>query len=246
MSPTESMKKSKTLFLIFCSFVFLIPFSCEAAERQCVILLHGLARSHYSMSGLEASLKLHDYIVINEDYPSTRKSIEDLANQYIPLMVAKCVTYHSNHINFVTHSLGGIILQEYLQNHKLPKLSRIVMLGPPNHGSQLADLLHNNWLFKVITGPAGQELTTQKKSVPNQLHLEHQYQIGIIAGNFSLIPFGNFIFHEANDGKVTVSSAKTNKMKDFIVLPVSHTFMMTNSLVQEQILNFLNYGKFMH
>lgn len=240
------MKKSKIFFVIFFSFLLLVPFVCKAQERQCVILLHGLARSHYAMSSLASSLKLHNYVVINDDYPSTKKPIEELADQYIPSMVDKCLTYHAKHINFVTHSLGGIILQEYLQNHEIPKLSRIIMLGPPNHGSQLADLLHNNWLFKIITGPAGQELTTQKTSIPNQLHLNQQYQIGIIAGNFSLIPFGSFIFHEENDGKVTVSSAKTDKMKDFIVLPVSHTFMMRNSIVQEQILNFLNCGKFVH
>lgn len=222
-------------------------FDCEASERQCVILLHGLGRTHHSMSSVEFMLKRQNYLVVNEDYPSTKKSIENLANQYIPLMVNQCLINHSHHINFVTHSMGGIVLREYLQHHEIPQLSHIVMLGPPNHGSQLADLLHNDWLFKFVTGPAGQGLTTYKTSVPNTLnHLNRQYQLGIIAGNFSLVPFNNFIFHDENDGKVAVSSAKLNTMNDFIVLPVSHTFMMNNSLVQQQILNFLNYGKFIH
>lgn len=234
-------------FLVFVIIEFLLMFNCKAAERECVILLHGLGRTHHSMYSLEDMLKRKNYVVINEDYPSTKKSIESLADQYIPLMIDQCLIKHLDRINFVTHSMGAIILRKYLQDHKISQLSRIVMLGPPNHGSQLADLLHNNWLFKLFTGPAGQELTTNKTSVPNTLNnFNHQYQIGVIAGTFSLTPFNHFIFHEENDGKVAVSSTKMNIMKDFIVLPVGHTFMMNNSLVQKQILNFLNDGKFIH
>ncbi|MDX1900951.1 MAG: alpha/beta hydrolase [Gammaproteobacteria bacterium] len=241
------IKKYSVKLLVIIILEFFIMLNCKAAERQCVILLHGLGRSHYSMSSIESMLKRHNYFVVNENYPSTKKSIESIANQYIPLMVDECLMKHSDHINFITHSMGGIVLREYLQNHEIPKLSHIVMLGPPNHGSQLADLLHNNWLFKLVTGPAGQELTTEKTSIPNTLnHFNSQYQLGIIAGNFSFTPFNQFIFHEKNDGKVAVSSAKLNSMKDFIVLPVSHTFMMNNALVQQQILHFLHYGKFIH
>ncbi|MDR3490841.1 MAG: alpha/beta hydrolase [Gammaproteobacteria bacterium] len=242
------MRNKYRLFIhiILWSYLFLIPLNCEASEKQCVILLHGLARSHYAMTKLESTLKLHHFIVVNEDYPTTQKSIEALANQSIPSMINECLKYHPARIDFVTHSLGGIVLQEYLQNHKMSTRTRIVMLGPPNHGSQLADLLHNNWIFKIIRGPAGQELTTDKNSVPNKLHLAQRYQLGVIAGNYSLVPFGNLIFHEANDGKVSVTSARTKEMKDFILLPVSHTFMMNNALVEDQILYFLNHGKFIH
>ncbi|MBA2654581.1 MAG: alpha/beta hydrolase [Gammaproteobacteria bacterium] len=222
-------------------------FDCGAAEKECIILLHGLGRTHHSMSPLEDMLKQQNYLVVNVDYSSTKKSIEFLANQYIPSMINQCLINHSDHISFVTHSMGGIVLREYLKDHKLPQLSRIVMLGPPNHGSQIADLLHNNCLFKFFIGPAGQELTTGKTSLPNTLnHLKNQYQVGVIAGTFSFIPFTNYLFHEKNDGKVAVSSTRMNGMKDFITLPVGHTFMMNNSSVQKQILFFLNYGKFIH
>jgi hypothetical protein len=238
--------KFSVQLLILIILEFLIMFDCKAAERQCVILLHGLGRTHHSMSSIESKLKRQNYFVVNEDYPSTKKSIRTLANQYIPLMVDRCLINHSDQINFVTHSLGGILLREYLKDHEISQLSHIVMLAPPNHGSQLADLLHNNWLYKYITGPSGQELTSYKLSAPNTLNYLDQYQLGIIAGNYSLIPFSNFIFHEENDGKVAVSSTKLKEMKDFIVLPVGHTFMMNDSLVQQQILNFLNNGKFIH
>lgn len=215
-----------------------------AAKTRCVILLHGLTRSHSSMSKLETTLKKYNYIVVNKDYPSTTKPIQELANEYIPPMVDDCLKNHADQIDFVTHSLGGIILQVYLQDHKIPKLGNIVMLSPPNHGSQVTDLLCNNWLYRVITGPAGQELTTSANSTPNRIRLNKKYPIGVIAGTFNFIPFGNYLFHEKNDGAVSVSSAKTSAMQDFIALPVTHPFMMDNSLVQLQILNFLKFGAF--
>ena len=230
-------------FFIF--ILYLMLASKCAAEGRCVILLHGLGRTHYSMSKLSTYLKLHHYIVINQSYSTTRKSIEELAEQSIAPMINACLKYQPDDINFVTHSLGGIVLQQYLQHHKVPKLSRIVMLAPPNHGSPIADLLHNNFLFKIIIGPSGQELQTNNHSVPNQLPQHFPHQVGIIAGNFSFNPFGKLFFtHEANDGEVAVSSTRMNDMQDFIVLPVSHTFIMSNTRVMEQILYFLDNGKF--
>jgi triacylglycerol lipase len=216
---------------------------CSAGDIKCVVLLHGLARSHHAMSSIESTLKQHDYLVINQDYPSTKKSISALANQDIQPMVDACLKYQPDHIMFVTHSLGGIVLQKYLETHTVDNLSHIVMLSPPNHGSPLADLLHTNWIFQKIMGPAGQELTTAHPN--NKQSLKQPYQIGIIAGNFNLIPFSNYIFHGENDGKVSVASARMNNINDFIVLPVGHTFMMSNARVKHQILHFLRFGQFL-
>lgn len=234
-------------FFIFMCVTFLFPISCIASEnKECVILLHGLARSHASMSKMELFLKKNGYMVVNENYPSTKEPIAELSEKYIPLMINQCLIQHASRIYFVTHSMGGIVLEAYLQNHYVPRLSRIVMLGPPNHGSELVDLLHGNYFFKYFTGPAGQELSTSKNSVPNSLHLKNLYQIGVIAGSSDIIPFSNYIFHEPNDGKVTISSTKMNYMSDFIVLPVSHTFMMKKPVVLKQILSFIRLGRFVH
>lgn len=235
----------KKSYFILCFIIFILmgffPLSAEASG-QCVILLHGLARSHHAMSHLEIYLKTQHYTVINQDYPSTKKTIKNLADQDLPPLINLCLKSQPAQIHFVTHSLGGIVLRQYLQTHKLPRLGRIVMLSPPNQGSPLANLLHDNWLFKSVTGPAGQELTTLETSTPNYLPKKLPFSVGIIAGSFS--PFGNLIFHEANDGKVAVSSTKLSGMKDFIVLPVSHTFMMSNPIVMKQVLAFLKTGKF--
>ena len=219
-------------------FILFFPLCSHALS--CVILLHGLARSHASMSKLETYLKKNNYSVINLDYPSTRKTIHNLAEENIPPMINACLDLDADDIDFVTHSLGGIVLRDYLQHHRIPKLKRIVMLSPPNQGSPLADFFHDNWLFQVFRGPAGQALTTLEIHFPYPL--PSQYEVGIIAGNVS--PFGKLFFDEPNDGKVAVSSTYLDGINDFIVMPVTHTFMMKNKKVMYQILFFLNYGKF--
>lgn len=240
-------RKFNILYIVTCLLcVYTTPVFCHTPSKDCVILLHGLARSHYCMAKLASMLKRSHYAVVNGDYPSTTKSIKTLAEFYLPPMIAACQKINPHSIHFVTHSMGGILLQYYLQNHRIAHLGRIVMLSPPNHGSQVADLLHNNWLFKWITGPAGQELTTSQNSTPNQIHLKQPYQIGIIAGTFNFVPFGYYLFNDDNDGAVSVSSAKSHIMKDFISFPVSHPFIMDNTAIHQQILYFLRVGKFKH
>lgn len=216
------------------------PNSCLAGN-DCVILLHGLARTNHSMAKLESTLKKHHYIVVNNNYPSTKKTIEQLANEFIPPMLYQCLKHHPKHIHFVAHSLGGMMVEHYLQTHTITKLDTIIMLSPPNHGSPLADLLHNNKIVQLILGPSIQELTTQIKESPLK---RGPYKIGIIVGNRSFNPLGAFIFDEPNDGIVPVSSTKMKKMNDFIVLPVTHTFMMRNDRVITQILCFLKREHF--
>lgn len=233
------MKKIKIILSAIIYFAFIN--SCLATHNDCVILLHGLARTNHSMSKLALTLSRHQYTVVNDNYPSTKKTIEELAADYIPPMINQCLKNHPKHIHFVTHSLGGIIVEEYLQHHTLTKLEYIVMLAPPNHGSPLADRWHSNGMIKQILGPVLAELTTQRKT---NLRPPGHYKIGVIAGSVSLNPISRTFFHEPNDGSVAVSSTKMQKMDDFIVLPVSHTFIMRNDKVIEKILHFLEFGQF--
>lgn len=221
----------------------LFPNISEASKGDCVILLHGLGRTHHSMLKLERTLIKNHYFVVNDNYPSTKKSINELAYKYLPPMIDQCLKHHPKHIHFVTHSLGGIILQQYLQKNTLPELQNIVMLSPPNHGSQLVDRLHKNKISQFILGPSFMELETKRQDI---LMREGRYKIGIIAGTYNLNPLGRLIFAEPNDGKVSVSSTQMKRMNDFISLPVTHTFIMQNPEVEKQILYFLTHGNFMH
>lgn len=152
---------------------------------------------------------------------------------------------HNDTVHFVTHSLGGIILRYYLESTYIDnKVGRIVMLCPPNQGSSLSDSLHKhlNVIFRLLMGPAGQELVTCN-GVAGSLKKTYP-AIGIIAGDKSFEPWFVGYLKSANDGKVLVDETKMKNMADFIVLHHTHTFMMNAADTHKQILSFLKTGKF--
>ena len=215
--------------------------SIQATTEECVILLHGLARSDRSMNKLAAALKHSGYSIVNYGYPSTRYPIEKLAENAISDALTRCC--NPSKIHFVTHSLGGILVRQYLNTHVLKNLGRVVMLGPPNRGSQVVDKLAGVPGFKLINGPAGVQLGTGELSVPKALGPAH-YELGIIAGTRSINLILSALLPSPNDGKVTVENTRLEGMTDHITLPVTHTFMMRNAQVIGQVIHFLKYGAF--
>jgi pimeloyl-ACP methyl ester carboxylesterase len=146
-------------------------------------------------------------------------------------------------IHFVTHSLGGIVLRQYLSEHRIENLGRVVMLAPPNRGSELADRLKNNCLYRLATGPAGQQLGTSDSSVPNRLG-PADFELGVIAGNRSLNPLFSWWIPGPDDGKVSVRSTRLAGMQDFLVVHHSHTWMAWSSEVSAAVAQFLRSGCF--
>ena len=218
--------------------VLLTPLSASA---ECVVLLHGLARSHNSMQYLAEELGKLDYFVVNVDYPSRKQNLAQLADTYVAKSVASCPSQEKVH--FVTHSMGGILVRQYLSNHTLDRLGRVVMLGPPNQGSEVVDKLGDFPGFHFINGDAGLELGTGKFSTPNALGAAN-FELGIIAGSRSINLMLSAIIPGDDDGKVAVERTKLDGMDDHLVLPVTHPFMMKNERVIQQVLYFLKHGEF--
>nr|WP_297349828.1 alpha/beta fold hydrolase [uncultured Glaciecola sp.] len=210
-------------------------------NHEAVILLHGLARNASSMNKLEGALKEHGYKVVNVNYPSTKHDIESLAEWSIGNAIDE-VGPHSK-IHFVTHSMGGILVRQFLRQHKMANLGRVVMLGPPNSGSEIVDLLQNLPGFKTVNGPAGLQLSAKKDALPNQLG-PADFELGIIAGSRSVNLVLSTMLPTPNDGKVSVESSKLAGMADHVIMPVTHTFMMRNPAVIKQVIVFLQCGVF--
>lgn len=217
----------------------------KQSDPETVILLHGLARSDASMAKMAKTLQQQGYRVCNIDYPSTQYNIETLAQQFVLPAIKNCTQHSQGKVHFVTHSMGGILVR-YLALHQLyPITGQVVMLGPPNHGSEIVNKIGKWKVFYWVNGQAGQQLRSSSEALPQQLG-KANFKVGVIAGDRSINWINSMMIKGKDDGKVSLESAKLDGMQDYIVLHTTHPMMMNNVQVQQQTLQFLRYGKFLH
>ena len=203
-----------------------------------VILLHGLGRTRRSFGAAIRRLRRAGYRPLSLGYPSTREPIAELAQRVRDRLPDEpgCP------MHFLTHSLGGIVLRYLVTQERPANLGRVVMLSPPNQGSQLAASLKPYPIYGWILGPTGQQLAAGESSVPTRLG-PVDFEVGVIAGDRPRSPMRHLI-EGPNDGTVSVEETRVEGMQDFLVVPRGHTFIMNDPEVIDQAIHFFRYGKF--
>ena len=208
-----------------------------------VVLLHGMARTSRSMAAMERTLRDAGYATLNPDYRSRHRPLQALVEELHPAVEAFAAAVPGR-LHFVTHSMGGLLARSYIRRHRPERLARVVMLGPPNAGSEIADLLGGTYPYRLFFGPAGAQLGTAQDAALCDLLGTIDYPVGVIAGDRALDPVGYLLLPGANDGRVSVARTRIDGIADHITLHVTHAMMMRNPEVIRQALAFLREGRF--
>ncbi|MBT4575932.1 MAG: hypothetical protein HOB92_05640 [Candidatus Cloacimonetes bacterium] len=233
------MQKVFTFIIVITIFIV----NLQAKQiNESVILLHGLGDVKLSMLKLEIALKEEGYTTKNIGYSSNGETIESLAEKELSEIVERYKKIGFDKIHFVTHSMGGLIVRCYLQDHELPEGSRIVMLSPPNKGSEVADHFKESKFYNLIVGDVGQELATDSNILSELKQIIPE--IGIIAGDKSTNSYFSKIIPGEDDGRVAVDNTKLIEMKDFMIVHSTHLTIKYNDEVIRQTVFFLQNGKF--
>lgn len=219
-----------------------------STEKDTVIILHGIAKDSGSMSPVEAILRADGYKTLSITYPSTEMNLDGIAQHLRTTSLTPAFWAETRKVHIVTHSMGGLVARRYLDRYKqaIPadKMGRVIMLAPPNGGSEVADLIHTLPPYRWYYGPAGDELTTATQ-MRNKSSI--YYDLGIIAGTKEWPYFvAAFVVPGSSDGRVSVKNTKISGMKDHITVSATHTFIMDKPDVHKQILRFLKTGAFDH
>lgn len=238
------MKYLLCVFILFQSSDLFAWGTRIVPQNKCAILLHGLGRTSWSMVKMGRVLRQQGYSVWNEGYDSKNQTVEESA-KVIDAALEYCRAEGKSEIYFVTHSLGGILVRYYFQDKIEPAVKAVVMLAPPNHGSEVSDAYSDQLWFQWTVGVAGQQMVSAPDSLPNTLQ-PISLPIGVIAGTVSSDPWFNHLFSGPHDGKVSVVSAKLAEMKDFITVEAGHTFIMNSNEVIDQVLYFFENQEFKH
>jgi pimeloyl-ACP methyl ester carboxylesterase len=240
---------------------------------KAVVVLHGLFRSRAAMDSLCRYVeKKGGYQVFNVEYPSTQRDIGEIAKSlrhiidHLDGIEEINFVGHSMGNIVIRHYFGDLERGNGVRpgsgisgpnqrppqtDYPLipqagltpPRFGRFVMLGPPNQGARLAQVLASNALFRQIAGEAGQELGVDWPRLEKRLATP-AFEFGIVAGGRNGPKGYNPMLLSDNDGVVGVETAKLDGARDFVVVPVLHSFLPDDARVQQYTLHFLQHGRF--
>jgi triacylglycerol lipase len=211
--------------------------------KEHVIVLHGLALNRWWTAGLAESLKRAGYEVHNVSYPSRRRSFEALVDIFLKPLVD---SIPGEKVHFAVHSMGGLLVRLYAKKYGVGRIGRVVMLGTPNKGSEVADFLRGLGLFKWYFGATGINLGTAAECLPGSLG-PVGFECGVIAGTNHWFHFPtSFVARLPRpcDGIVSVESTRVDGMKAHVTCWADHSLMVWHPAVWKLTASFLREGRF--
>jgi triacylglycerol esterase/lipase EstA (alpha/beta hydrolase family) len=224
---------------------------------EAIVLLHGFGGVPVQTALLASRLRRAGYAVFNPFYPSWRWSLDRIVDHLHP-RIAAFADRTGGPLHCVGHSMGGLVLRAWLARHRPAMLGRTVLVGTPNGGSEMADLLYRLRLHGPVLNRAGAVLRTTREPDVQALLGTVDYPLGVIAGDHRRNPllalnpvptlnplFADRIFGAPHDGKVSVAATHVAGQADHIVMPVAHTAMLYSAPVAKQIVHFLRDGRFL-
>ncbi|MDA9934577.1 putative lipase [Rubripirellula sp.] len=213
-------------------------------DKEYVVLLHGLMRSHQSMRSMEKTLRAADCgTVLRFSYASTRNTIGDHAAALQEVLTG---LPKGAKISFVAHSMGNIVVRHLLADLKeegdpdglLQRCGSMVMLGPPNQGAAIARRLAYTKVFGLVAGKTGLQLGPNWQQLVGNLAIP-EFPFSIIAGDLSQKNIRNPILGEASDFVVQVDETQLEGRESLTIVPVLHSTLMKNPKVQQLVVEFL-------
>lgn len=221
-------------------------FDDPAPGKGGVILLHGFASVPGTMWPLAYRLSRKGYATLVPFYPSWRLELDQIISWLQPQIAAFTEKQHDGPVHFIGHSMGGLVARALIQRARPANLGKLVMLGTPNGGSEIADRLNDNRLLsRMILGNAAPALITRRDAKRIAMLGKLDYPAGIIAGNRAMIdgPFSRQL-PRPHDGKVSVAATHAEGETDHVVLPLTHSTLPFHRSAQRQTLHFLDHGCF--
>ncbi len=216
----------------------------EPVSGPAVIVLHGLGESRRSMRPLVEHLRASlDATVLTFGYASTKAAIADHGRALAGVVGGLPA---GTRISFVGHSLGNLVVRSWLGQADathLDRLDRVVMLGPPNQGSELARMASQVWMLAALSQGAARDLVVDWDQIAPTLPAP-TCPFGIVAGGRGDDTGYSRLLEGDDDAVVTVAETRLDGADDFLLVPVRHAAMMKSPTVQDAVTAFLATGRF--
>lgn len=219
---------------------FAVP--ADGRRRLCV-LVHGMFRTSASLGRLERTLAAHGYATLAFDYPSNAAPLEAHAGRLRAALQAAWQAQPWDELYLVGHSMGGLVIHEYLRSPGAFEPSRCVHLAVPHRGAVLADLRKRWFLFRWAMGDTG-ALQLSPGDPFHRRPLVLPGAVGTLAGSIAPVLNGSAAIPGPDDGTVGVFEARLEGATDHLQLPVGHTAITTDPAAIRAVLAFLRTGGF--